>query len=192
MNPKQELWKKCTPIQYFKNIDIPDTWESIEDFTNWFIDQRIPLMIPWDAGVIRTDDATAICIFRKPPYQVELYLISPGLTIPKHAHPGMDVITMTLGGGKFDTKSIIGTSSSWGDISENLKRGEVHGGIPVLRESLGFGLLSFEKWPENVEMTSAAIHWHGTTAGPIHDALIERHYPGSVIRPGYANITLSY
>ena len=66
MNPKQELWKKISPLEYFKEVTIPDSWETIEDFTNWYLAQRMPLMIPWDAEVIRTDDATAICIFRKP------------------------------------------------------------------------------------------------------------------------------
>lgn len=189
MNPKQELWKKCSPSTYFENVEIPDTWESIESFTNWYLDQRMPLMIPWDAEVIKTDDATAICIFRKPPYQVELYLIHPGLSVSTHAHPGMEVITMSLGGGKIDTRSITNTSTSWGDISENLKNGEFHGGQTLLKQSLGFGLMSFEKWPEGVPMTSAAIHWTGKTAGPIHDSLIEEHNPGSIIKEGYANVS---
>lgn len=188
MNPKQELWKKCTPATYFGNIEIPDTWDSIESFTNWYLEQRMPLMIPWDAEVIRTDDATAICVFRKPPYQVELYLIHPGLSVAKHAHPGMDVITMTLGGGKIDTRSVTNTSTSWGDISENLKNGEFHGGQTVLQKSLGFSLMSFEKWPEGVPMTSAAIHWKGNTAGDIHDRLIEKHHPNAIIKEGYADI----
>lgn len=188
MNPKQDLWKKYSPASYFQNIEIPESWDTIEDFTNWYLDQRMPLMIPWDAEVIRTDDATAICIFRRPPYQVELYLIHPGLTVQRHAHPGMDVITMTLGGGKIDTKSITGTSTSWGDISENLKNGEFHGGQVALRESMGFALMSFEKWPDDVPMSSAAIHWQGKTAGPIHDALIDKKHPGSIISQGYADI----
>lgn len=188
MNPKQELWKKCTPATYFGNIEIPDTWDSIESFINWYLEQRMPLMIPWDAEVIRTDDATAICVFRKPPYQVELYLIHPGLSVAKHAHPGMDVITMTLGGGKIDTRSVTNTSTSWGDISENLKNGEFHGGQTVLQKSLGFSLMSFEKWPEGVPMTSAAIHWKGSTAGEIHDRLIEKHHSNAIIKEGYADI----
>ena len=191
MNPKQELWKKCSPIDYFKEIIVPDSWETIEDFTNWYLGQRMPLMIPWDAEVIRTDDATAICIFRKPPYQVELYLIHPGLSVSRHAHPGMDVITMSLGGGKNDTKSIIGTSTNWGNISENLKAGELHGGQSMPLTSLGFGLISFEKWPANIPMTSAAIHWQGKTAGPIHDNLIKSRNPGCVVKSGHADITNS-
>ena len=188
MNPKQELWKKCSPIDYFKEIIVPDSWETIEEFTDWYLSQRMPLMIPWDAEVIRTDDATAICIFRKPPYQVELYLIHPELSVSSHAHPGMDVITMSLGGGKNDTKSIMGTSTNWGNISENLKDGEFHGGQLVAKKSLGFGLMSFEKWPDGVPMSSAAIHWQGKTAGPIHDSLINSKHSISVASQGYADI----
>lgn len=184
-----QLWKSVPPETYFKDIKIPDSWESIEDFVNWYMDSRMPLMIPWDAEIIQSDDATAVCIFRKPPYQIEMYFIHRNKTVPKHAHPGMDVITMILGGGRTSTKSTVGVSSTWGIISENLKDGEMHGGQSREFSNYGYVILSFEKWPNDVKMTSAAINWQGETAGPIQETLIRQHRPGALVTTGYADIS---
>ena len=186
-----QFWKSIPPDEYFNNLQIPDSWNCIEDFVNWYLDNKMPLMIPWDAKVTQTDDATAICIFRKPPFQLEMYIIHPNKVVPEHSHPDMDVITMIMGGGKTAPKSTTGVSSTWGLISENLKDGEKHGGQAREFSNDGYVILSFEKWPENVEMTSAAINWLGKTAGPIHDKLIEKHYPGSITAPGSADVNVS-
>jgi hypothetical protein len=178
-----------TVSEYFSNTDIPDTWESLESFVIWYLDSRMPLMIPWDAEVHKTDDATAICVFKKAPYQVEMYVIHPGMTIPVHGHPGMEVVTVILGGGKLHKKGLHGVGEGWGRMSPKLIDGQVHGGIST-NFSNGYMLLSFEKWPDNTEITSAAIQWKGNTAGPIHDTLIAKHYKNAVISDGYADITI--
>jgi len=174
--------------EYFSQIKIPDTWDSLEDFVEWFMDSRMPIMVPWDANVIQTDDATALCIFRKPPYQVELYLIHPNMTIPVHGHPEMEVITVVIGGGKLHNPGAYNCSSAWGYMSPKLTEGNVHGGTDT-NDLGGYLLLSFEKWPENTTITSAAIQWKGTTAGPIHDMLIEKHHPNALKKPGYADVS---
>lgn len=186
-----KLWKKVDQVQYHENLKIPESWNSLEEFTDWFIDSRFPIIIPWDAVVRRTDDATTTCIFRKNRFQVELYLIYEGFFVQQHEHPGVEVITMQMGGGRRGEKNALGSSTIAGLLSSKLKDGELHGTHKVTSLSQGFCLLSFEKWSENVKMTSAAICWKGKTAGPIHDKLIEQHYPGAVINPGYADVTQS-
>lgn len=69
-------------IPYYDNYVIPDDWDTLEDFVTWFTESKFPVVIPWDAEVRRTDDATTICLFRKGRYQVEIYLIYPGWVIP--------------------------------------------------------------------------------------------------------------
>lgn len=184
-----QVWKTFTPEQFFNDIKIPDSWNTVEEFADWYMGSKMPMMIPWDAEVRRVDDATTICLFRKPPYQVELYLIHPNKMVPEHTHPDLHVITMILGGGKICPKSKVGTSSLWGLASENLKDGEVHSGKLQDYGSQGYAILSFEKWPENVEMSSAAIRWKGYTAGPLQEALIESHYAGAVKESGYADVS---
>ena len=176
--------------EYFSNIQIPDNWDSLEDFVEWYMDSRMPMMVPWDTNVIRTDDATAMCIFRKPPYQVELYLIHPNMTIPVHGHPGMEVITVVMGGGKLHELGQFGCSAAWGYMSPKLVEDGVHGGTDT-NDTGGYILLSFEKWPENTKIISAATQWKGTTAGPIHDALISSYHPDAYVKPGYADVNIT-
>jgi len=174
---------------YYNDYIIPDDWDTLEDFISWFIDSKFPIVIPWDAEVRRTDDATTICLFKKGRYQVEIYLIYPGWVIPVHGHPNVEVVTMNMGGGKRGTKNKLGGSSIAGSLSEKLTDGTTHGGESATLFSDGYCLYSFEKWPENTKITSAAVHWKGKTAGPIHDELIEKYYPGAVKEPGYADVT---
>lgn len=185
------FWKKIDQVTYHENLKIPESWNTLEEFTDWFINSKFPIIIPWDAIVRRTDDATTICIFRKDRFQVELYLIYEGFFVQQHEHPGVEVITMQLGGGRRGTKNALGSSNIAGILSNKLKDGELHGTQSITALSQGFGLLSFEKWSDKVKMSSAAICWKGKTAGPIHDKLIEQHYPGAIISPGYADVTKS-
>jgi hypothetical protein len=185
-----KTWKILDPVDYYSGLTIPDDWQSLEDFVEWFVESKYPIIIPWNAEVRRTDDATTICLFRKGQYQVEIYLIYPGYMIQPHQHPGVEVITMNMGGGKRGTKNVLGGSSIAGTLSTKLNTGEIHGGESSTIMSDGYVLLSFEKWSTDIKMTSAAIHWKGPTAGPIHDKLIEKYYPGAVINPGYADVTL--
>ena len=181
--------KQIDPEVYFSSIEIPETWPDVASFTDWYFDVRMPLMIPANASVTRTDDATAICIFKKPPYQIEMYIIHPKMMIPTHAHPDVEIVTAILGGGKIWRSTNVGTSASWGIVSQILKSGEYHGGPHLSALSEGYVLLSFEKWPDNAEITSAAIQWKGPTAGPIHDELIRKRSPCSYKREGYADIS---
>jgi hypothetical protein len=169
---------------YVNSIQIPKSWSSLENFISWFIESKFPLLVPLDAPVFITDDATAISIFRKPPYQVEWYLIHPNMAIPYHGHPGLEVITLPLGGG-----NVMGPDSIYyRTLSKKLENGEFHGGKDSTH-SQGFVLLSFERWPQDIPITSASVCWKGDTAGPIHDKLIESYYPGAVKRLGYADVT---
>lgn len=175
--------------EYYKNYNVPDDWDTLEDFVNWAIESKFPIVIPWDAEVRRTEDTTTICLFRKGQYQIELYLIYPGWVIPMHGHPNVEVITMIMGGGKRGAKNELGGSSLAGTLSEKLHGDMMHGGETSTIFSTGYCLYSFEKWPKDTKITSAALHWKGKTAGPIHDALIEKYYPGAVKEPGYADVT---
>jgi hypothetical protein len=187
-------WKQVHAEDYFKHIQIPDDWDSLEDFVDWYCDQRMPLMIPWDARVIRSDDAVAICLFRKGNYQVEFYIEYPNMYIYKHSHPRMEVITMTLGGGSnWPTvpDSTTNTSNIWGGLAIKLADGNYHGGDGNSETGNGFALLAFQRWDNPSEMTSAAVQWKGGTQGDIQSDLIKSHFPNALIQEGYADITSS-
>lgn len=185
-----KLWKQFDASKYFSNISIPDDWDTLEDFVEWYMESKMPMMIPYNATVIQSDDACAICLFRKGHYQVEFYLEYPEMYIRKHAHPRMEVITMHLGGGSMSPPSETGTSMTWGRASTKLMPGQYHGGDSALVIGDGFITLAFQKWYNVSEMTSAAIQWKGELQGDVQASLIKKHYPNAVLSETYADISL--
>jgi hypothetical protein len=170
-------------------VDHPGDWATVEDFMQWFMSRGMPLAIPWNAEVTMSDDATAICIYRNAQYQVELYIIHPGEIVQMHGHPGLEVVTMTLGGGRLGERQANGLSSMWGEYTPTLREGQVHGGREIGATSIGHALLSFQKWADGLEVLSASTQWRGRTAGPKQEALILKRNPFAVAQPGYADIT---
>jgi hypothetical protein len=181
--------KAFDPGEYFSKVQVPESWPCIEDFADWYMRSGQPLMIPWDAEVIASDDATAICLFRKAPYQVELYLVHPNIAIPVHSHPEMEAVIIRLGGGCLGDRLASGLSSEWGMFGGKTKESQTHGGRGFGFSTKGYAMLTFQKWPEGAQLTSAAVHWKGDTAGPKQDAIIKKHHPQAVAIPGFADIT---
>jgi uncharacterized protein (DUF779 family) len=187
-------WKQIDANEYFKDVvdKIPDDWATLEDFVDWYCDQRMPMMIPWNANVIRSDDAVAICLFRKGNYQVEFYIEYPNMYIWKHSHPRMEVITMTMGGGGTwapNEGSTTNTGSTWGGLSTKLVNGGYHGGDADARTGKGFVILAFQRWENPEEMTSAAVQWKGQIQGEHQAELIRSYYPDAFFKDGYADIS---
>jgi hypothetical protein len=149
----------------------------------------MPWMIPWEAEVICSDDATAICVFRQGRFQVELYLVHPDVAVPSHSHPGMDSVIIRLGAGNTGKRHELGVSNIWGAMAPVLRAGEIHGGRPLGFSSKGYAMLTFQHWPEGTEVTSAAVLWRGHTAGPKQDAIVARHRPDALVQDGFADVT---
>ena len=183
------MWKHINADKYFSQITIPDDWATLEDFVDWFIDSRMPLMIPYNAEVIRSDDAVAVCLFRKGNYQIEFYLEYPKMYIRKHAHPRMEVITMDLGGGSMSPPNENNTSMVWGAVTKKLSSGTYHGGDTGKQLGNGFITLAFQRWDNPEEMTSAAVQWKGGLQGPYQAELIKRKKKNAIVEDDYADVT---
>ena len=183
------IWKQFNATDFFKNLYIPDDWDNLESFVEWYMESKIPIMIPWDANVIRSDDAVAICIFKKGNYQVEFYLEYPEMYIRKHAHPRMEVIVMDIGGGGLTPRqNESNVSMLWGRAYQKLNPGDYHGGDTSSILSNGFVTLAFQRWENQEEMTSAAILWKGELQGPLQAKLIKEHYPDAIVEENYAEV----
>lgn len=187
--------KVINPSEYFANIDIPDDWDNLEEFVDWYMNARMPMMIPWNAPVIRSDDATAMCVFRKNNYQVELYLEFPGFSIQRHSHPRMEVIVVDLGGGHRHPMSrhVTGVTNNWGRVYKTVVPGDEHGGDTSSQMGNGTCFLACQRWDNVEEMTSAAIQWHGPTAGPLQEQLIKSSFESRGltvdVTPGFADVS---
>lgn len=161
----------------FADFQTPDTWANVQEFSDWWMGAKMPVIFPPNPEVFLSDDATAICLFRQGQFQVELYLIHPKPGVPAHEHPGVEVIKMRTGipGGPY--------------ASEVLHDGEEHGsGMKLEAEVLGFPIVAFQHWLTREPSTIASM-WKGPTAGPKHEALILRYNPDAYVIDGYADIT---
>jgi hypothetical protein len=159
------------------NLEIPDNWEDVKAFANWWMESGMPILFPKNPEVFLSDDATAISIFRHGRFQVELYLIHPNPKVPEHEHPDVEVIKMSLTADKGPVMSTI------------LKNGEFHGaGQRMAAEKIGFPLVAFQHWLTR-EPTTIASMWKGPTVGPLQEALVKRFNPDAYVVDGYADIT---
>ena len=164
---------------YFSNLEIPETWATLSDFIEWFMDSRMPWMIPEDSEVYVTDNASSIILFRHDCYQVELYVNYPKTKAPLHGHPGMDLVTMQIG---------RMNPIQWARAGKVLRSGKRHDANFVSEKGTVF--LTFEKWIPKIPMTSASVNWCGLTVGPIHEKLIKRHFPNVEIIDGVSALTI--
>lgn len=170
------MWNIQGPAPY-PTLVVPETWSGVEEFGNWWIRSGMPIMFPENAEVFLSDDATAICLFRKGQFQVELYLIHPHPKVPLHEHPDVEVIKVRLNSRKFPY------------LSETLHNGESHGaGIRNESEEKGYPLLAIQHWLTR-EPTTVASMWKGQTVGPKQEALIKRFNPDAYVADGWADIT---
>lgn len=163
---------------YFSSLTIPDTWETLDEFIEWFMDSRMPWMIPEDSEVYVTDNACSLILFRHDCYQVELYVNYPKSKAPLHGHPGMDLITMQIG---------RMNPVRWAYPNKILKSGKKHNGN--FASEKGTVILTFEKWIPGIPMTSASVNWNGLTVGPLHEELIKRHFPNVEIVNGVSMLS---
>jgi len=174
INKQSAFQLKPDPFAGFK---IPESWNSLQEFSDWWVSNGMPIIFPVDPEVFLSDDATAICLFRKGRFQVELYLIHPKPMVPTHEHPGVQVIKVRMG-------KELGAL-----FSGVLQRGESHGsGMKLEAEQKGFPLFAIQYW-EDREPTTIASMWKGNTAGPKHEAIIKRFNPNCFIENGYADVT---
>lgn len=168
---------------------IPETWDDVRSFARWWCDQGMPILPPRNAEVFLSDDATAMCLFRRGAFQVELYMIHPGPLIQEHEHPGVEVIKMRIEGVHSPEVGPFELPASWGTMSPTLLDGQAHGrGAREFGEELGFPLLAFQHW-RRWEPSTVAAAWKGETVGPKQEALIRRFFPNAFVEPGYADIT---
>jgi hypothetical protein len=180
MNYSKNLNMKFLPtINPHENLAIPDSWADVKEFADWWMTAGMPIIFPNNPEVFLSDDATAIALFRKGRFQVELYLIHPQPAVPVHEHPDVEVIKMRLGDARFKTPI----------MSTILKNGESHGaGARIEAEERGFPLIAFQHWLTREPSTIASM-WKGTTVGPKQEKLIKRFNPDAYIADGYADIT---
>lgn len=176
LDTKHNMLSRQGPNPY-PNLVIPDTWNNVDEFGDWWFRAGMPIMFQEGAEVFLSDDATSIALFRKERFQVELYLIHPNPKVPVHEHPDVEVIKVRLDGKKYPY------------LSETLRNGFAHGaGLRLEAEDKGYPLIAIQHWLTR-EPTTIASMWKGKTVGPMQEALIKRFNPNAYVTDGFADIT---
>jgi len=161
------------------------SWNTLQDFVNWYKSSGMPFRPPFEDPVYVTDITYSYVLFREGQYQAELYLMKPNTESPPHSHPGVENIIMALGGDTavtidghyYDTSeyckepSQLGTSKMFGVCSPILTAGFTHKAHAGKR---GSAFISFEKWEEGTKPSSVVTQWEGDLVeGDEHKARME-------------------
>lgn len=159
-------------------------WNTVEEFANWFEENGFPIRPPHNDAIFKTNNASALVLFREGQFQAELYIVDSNSVTPDHSHPGVESIILYLSGEGsttinreevanskiyFDKINSDGTSVLFKQ-KLRLNHTDSHG---LVCYDKGFAFFSIEKWPDGISPTSVAAHWHGETTGEIHDILLK-------------------
>lgn len=184
--PHELLVDTFIPKHPLEGVEIPDTWEDLNAFAEWYCNNGMPFVPPEDYEVYRSDDATSICMFRHGRFQVELYLIFPNPNLPVHEHPGVEVIKWR--------PFCPHVREDMCRTSPVLRAGQSHGAGINFKETTGleqgFPLFAFQKWDEGLQMTTVAARWRGKTVGPRQEHLVKRFNPDAFVVDGFVDVTL--
>lgn len=175
---------KISRFDQANKIRVPETWPSLQEFTQWYVAAGCPQRPPADCQIHCSEYSFNFTVFRQGQYQVELYLIRPNTVTPPHHH-SFDQQTIFLAGELWGTRQGLGGSvghSGHPDRRHQHNLNLAHPdsmtiGAPLLQDqwhklhagAQGAAILVAEYWPEGSDPSSAIIEWYGESLGPEHD-----------------------
>jgi hypothetical protein len=119
---------------------------TVKEFADWWMDQK-----PFDPPrqpMCFLPNIAGVTLYSKSPFQVQLFISAPGLNIPSHAHPNVDVLNVTISIPKaFRQKSEVSVPPGTVHELHTMKRGGSY--------------LSFQKWLNDVPIKSLNLDWIG-------------------------------
>lgn len=150
---------------------------DLTEFAHQWVAQGSPWNThPWSGRVVTTDAGSSTVVWSAGTYTVELYLLSPGVHVPLHAHP-FDTCTRVVGGSLFGVRREPGERLDFrgvqpmplNEISSVLRAGAHHA-----FQTGVYGAVAqvFAKWPREVTKDSAALKYLGPPIGEKHARLL--------------------
>jgi hypothetical protein len=160
-------------------------WNTVEEFVEWYKEEGFPFRPPQNNSIYRTNNASAVVLWREGRFQAELYIADANNTTPDHSHPGVESVIMYLSGDgntTINSKEVTDPKPFWDLTNEDgtsvlfkqslrVDPKDTHG---LITGDRGFAFLSLEMWPEDIETTSVTVHWEGETTGDVHDKQMEK------------------
>jgi hypothetical protein len=161
-------------------------WENVEKFAEWYEKAGYPIRPPQENAIFRTNNASALVLYREGQFQVELYIGDANSVTPEHSHPGVESIIVYLSGEGTTTVNCIkekdpapffdkvnpdGTSILF-KVASRIYPQDTHG---LTTGNKGFAFYSIEKWDDSIKPTSVTVEWEGETTGDLHNETLLKH-----------------
>lgn len=153
---------------------------ALDQFLAWVLQGGLPSIgaIPFANAVRKIEGVWSVTWFRKPPFQVQLFIVPPDYVIPEHVHPNVDSYEVYLGGqirfshsgkwvvseeeftepGEFGLPALRGATI-------RVRPGDLHGGV----FGPGGGVfMSVQHWLNGVVPHCVAADYSGPVMGKDH------------------------
>ena len=149
--------------------------DELKDFKNWYLKNNI-IKTPYDNPLMFIDGIAGITLYRKKPYQVQLFICEPNTLIKEHTHPNIDSYEVFLWGMKFTHKGKTIINELMAKLKKDdfprcshwalrVKPNDLHGG---LSSDKGGAFISIQKWLNNINPTHVSKDWNGEILGTKH------------------------
>ena len=153
--------------------------DKLSNFANWYLTSgEIKGIYTPSAknALVFIDGLYGISLYRKKPYQVELFICQPNLNIPEHTHPNVDSYECFVYGMKFthSGKTVISEEQSLEETNKlpthayqtiRVKPNDPHGGVA---SKYGGAFISIQHWLNDTEISHVGLDWSGDTMGKAH------------------------
>tara|TARA_R110002020_G_scaffold473916_1_gene703966 strand:- start:688 stop:1179 length:492 start_codon:yes stop_codon:yes gene_type:complete len=156
--------------------------DDLKDFKDWFLKNNT-IQTPYDNPLMFIDGIAGITLYKKQPYQVQLFICEPNTVITEHSHPNIDSYEMFLYGMEFSHKGkiIIDKRMSMlrkkniprlSNVTLRIKPNDLHG---ALSSEKGGAFISIQKWLNNMNPTHVSKDWQGQPLGDKHKIQLDEN-----------------
>ena len=159
--------------------------DVLEDFCSSFL-KKAPVLgaVPFAGAVSKIEDVTAILLYRRDQFQVQMFAVPEGTIIPEHAHPNVDSFEVYVGGNiqlsldgrhvyspaiLFENKGPLKLASRRGE-RVRVRPNQIHGA------TIGAGgavFLSIQHWLNGIKPHCVAADYDGVAMGEHHLAQVK-------------------
>ena len=159
--------------------------DVLKQFCDQFL-QKSPVIgaVPFAGAVSKIEDVTAILLYRRDQFQVQMFACPEGTIIPEHAHPNVDSFEVYVGGSiqlslegrhvyppaiLFENKGPLKLASRRGE-RVRVRPNQIHGA------TIGAGgavFLSIQHWLNGIKPHCVAADYDGVAMGEHHLAQVK-------------------
>ncbi len=154
--------------------------DPVEKFCESFLkDMPVIGAVPYAGAVTKVQDVTGILLYRKGPFQVEMFACPEGTIIPEHTHPNVDTVQVYVGGNIIFTHSGLytypadGVRAMDGPLRCANRRGHLLRVRPDDRHGAVVGkgggvFMAVQHWLNGIAPHSVAADYDGIAMGEDH------------------------